>query len=249
MNRLAPMTLPMASPTATPSDTVAFAGEPRVRLLDPCESLPPVARFVPMHYEANYAYPLVVWLHGAGQSQQDLPMVMRHISTRNYLGAAPQGMPCETGEGLTWHDDPTGIEEAEQRVFDAVAETAEQLNVHPQRVFLAGVGAGGTTALRVALAHPHAFAGAASFMGPLPTGRGPLRRINDLRNLPLLVASTRESVDYPEARLCKDLRLLHSAGASLSIRQYPGADDLATGMLEDFDRWLMEIVCGATANV
>jgi phospholipase/carboxylesterase len=45
-----------------------------------------------------------------------------------------------------------------------------------------------------------------------------------------------------------DLRLLHSAGFSLSLRQYPGEHDLTTVMLSDLDHWLMERVCPSPAK-
>jgi hypothetical protein len=40
------------------------------------------------------------------------------------------------------------------------------------------------------------------------------------------------------------LRLLHSAGCTVALRQYPGGDELTTGMLADINRWMMERVCG-----
>ena len=30
------------------------------------------ALFAPLHYEAGYAYPLIVWLHGQGSSERQL---------------------------------------------------------------------------------------------------------------------------------------------------------------------------------
>ena len=44
-----------------------------------------------------------------------------------------------------------------------------------------------------------------------------------------------------------DLRLLHSAGFSLALRQYLCGDELYTDMFADMDQWLMERVCGAPA--
>ena len=56
---------------------------------------------------------------------------------------------------------------------------------------------------------------------------------------------SRDSRDYPDRRVCDDLRLLHSAGCTVALRQYPGGDELTTNMLSDLDRWLMEFVCGS----
>ena len=51
----------------------------------------PCAVFAPMHYEPNYAYPLVVWLHGAGGSERELPEIMCNVSPQNYIGIAFRG--------------------------------------------------------------------------------------------------------------------------------------------------------------
>ena len=46
--------------------------------------------FVPLHYEPNYAYPLIVWLHGAQDDERQLKRVMPFISLRNYVAVAPR---------------------------------------------------------------------------------------------------------------------------------------------------------------
>ena len=99
-------------------------------------------------------------------------------------------------------------------------------------------------ALRLGLRRPEWFAGAASLNGPLPREHRLLSRVNEARRLPLLLQSGRDSEGYPESTVCDDLSLLHSAGCQVSIRQYPGADELTTVMLADLDRWAMGIVCG-----
>jgi phospholipase/carboxylesterase len=84
--------------------------------------------------------------------------------------------------------------------------------------------------------------------GPLPTGWQPLRRVNDARRVPCLLAASRENRAYPDEQMCRDLRLLHAAGCTVALRQYPGAEHLTSNMLADMNRWLMEIVCGGCAK-
>ena len=43
-------------------------------------------------------------------------------------------------------------------------------------------------------------------------------------------------------------RLFHAAGMSVTLRQYPGGDDLNTQMLHDIDVWLMEQVTGVSSD-
>lgn len=251
MNRLQPRVAKRTERIGTaPGDAAGGAGLLAVlEGRDAVRSLN-VATFRPVHYEAGYAYPLVVWLHGAGQSERDLSQVMRHVSLRNYVAVAPRAPhdPQPTAaRGTIWFDATWDVSEAERLVDDAVTIARSRFNIHAGRVFLAGVGAGGTAALHLALLDPGRFAGAASFDGPLPRGGRPLRCINRFRGMPLMLASSRKSRYYGEAAVCRDLRLLHAAGATLDVRQYPGDSELTTGMLRDFDAWAMRLVCGAAA--
>jgi phospholipase/carboxylesterase len=49
------------------------------------------ARFVPRRYEPNYAYPLLVLLHGRGGNEQQLVDAMPAMSWRNYIGLGLRG--------------------------------------------------------------------------------------------------------------------------------------------------------------
>lgn len=49
------------------------------------------SRFVPKRYEPNYAYPLLVLLHGRGGSEQQLIEAMPAMSWRNYIGLGLRG--------------------------------------------------------------------------------------------------------------------------------------------------------------
>lgn len=210
----------------------------------------PFATFAPIHYEANYAYPLIVWLHDNACNEHQLRQVMPRVSMRNYVAVAPQGTWKDVRQRASygWRQSDDMIEDAETRIVDCIAATKERFNIHPKRIFLAGHGSGGTMALRVAWNDPASFAGVAAFNGPLPSRQSPLRRVKELRDLPCLLATSRDSEAYPQNRVCDDLRLLHAAGCTVALRQYPGPDRLSPGMLADLDRWLMELVCGSTSG-
>jgi phospholipase/carboxylesterase len=112
--------------------------------------------------------------------------------------------------------------------------------VAPSRVFLAGFDAGGTMAFRVAMNYPDRFAGVLSICGAFPSGHRPFGRLTQARRLPMFLAVGRDSREYPPFRACADLRLLHAAGMSITLRQYPCAQELTQQMLRDVDRWIME---------
>lgn len=252
MNRLLAATLPPSVKLTFEKPAPLTIDEPRgLQLLDTPDEETPVSTFVPVHYEQNYAYPLIVWLHGCQQSERDLPLVMRHVSTRNYVAISPRGTePCDAHpDAFTWSDDVDSADMAEDRVFEAIALAEQRFSVHPNRIFLAGIGRGGTMAMRLAMTHPQAFAGVATINGDLPQDRSPFRQINAFRSLPVLMAGSKECESYPEANFCRDLHLLHLAGANLIPHQYLTSEMLVTDMLADLNRWIMEVVSPTSVSV
>ena len=217
----------------------------------PDDDEPSLAFFSPLHYEENYAYPLVVWLHDLGGDERQLKRVMPLVSMRNYAAVAPRGVEAaDSLNGFRWPQSERHIALAERRVEEALFAAEDRFHVAASRIFLAGLGEGGTMALRVALGNPLRYAGAISLGGAFPHGQRPLRNINAARRLPILVATGRDSVRYRESQVCRDLRLFHAAGLSVNLRQYPCGDELTTVMLSDMDRWMMEVICPthSTAN-
>ena len=205
--------------------------------------------FAPLHYEPKYAYPLIVWLHSEGQSESQLRYVMPRISMRNYAAVAPRGTtdwtleaPSDEAERFSWCQSGQHVEAATERILNAIDQGCQGLNIHSDRVFIAGSGCGGTMAFRVAMSMPEQFCGVLSLGGSFPIGNAPLGRLNDARRLPLFVAVGRGNGDYPESALCTDLRLFHAAGMAVTIRQYPGEDQLNDLMLADVDRWIMDTI-------
>jgi phospholipase/carboxylesterase len=213
-------------------------------------SAPSNAYFLPQHYEPNYAYPLVVWLHGPHDNENQLKSVMPHVSIRNYVAVGPRGTAAsELDDGshirFRWIQGETHVHVAEQRVLDAIDEATRRWNIAPSRTFIAGLHCGGTMALRLALRNPERFAGALSFGGPFPTQRAPLARLRRVQQLPLFLAITADSELYPQHEVCQHLRLFHIARLKVNIHQYPGDDALTTQMLKDMNHWVMDQMTGS----
>lgn len=202
------------------------------------------ALFGPKHYESNYAYPLIVWLHSPGCDERQLVRIMPAVSLRNYVAVAPRGF-CPSGgssddERYGWHQAEDYVQEAEYRIFESIEAAKERFHVADERVFLAGFGPGGTMAFRVAMSYPSRFAGVLSICGAFPSGRTPFGRLDQARRLPVFLAVGRDSREYPPAEACENLRLFHAAGISIVLRQYPCAQQLTELMLRDLDRWIIE---------
>lgn len=250
MNRIESAPKILAAPSPTPSIPASLSCRTLERICQHGRELTPHATFAPIHYEPGYAYPLVIWLHGQKGDEREICQVMPRLSMRNYVAIAPRGTCevrtdeiCAGRRSYAWRQSANSIDEAESRVLDCIDIARRRFNVHAQRIFLAGVGCGGTMALRTAWNHPGQFAGVATIGGALPSENRPMRNVNALRSLPCFVATGRTSQQYPEPVVCSDLRLLHSAGCTVALRQYPCGDELTTTMLADLNRWMMDIVC------
>lgn len=201
--------------------------------------------FAPLHYEKGYAYPLLVWLHAAGQeNERQLMKIMPLVSMRNYAAVAPRGFSVsaeKTAEpSYDWPQTPGHIAETERRVFAGIDAAMRKLHIAERRIFIAGFGAGGSMAFRLAMHHPQRFAGVISLCGEFPQSHCPLRFWDHARKMPVMLALGRDSSTYSPAMACRDLRLFHSAGLTISLRQYPCGQQLAPDMLRDLDRWIMD---------
>ena len=169
------------------------------------------------------------------------------VSLRNFLAVAPRGIDIPDQPGgpcgrYGWMQTDEHIQHAEQRVFESIDQISRKYNVHPRRVFLAGFDHGGTMAMRIAMSHPSRFAGVLSLCGAFPTGRAPFGNLVAARRLGIFLASGRTSREYPASQVCEDLRLLHTAGLSITLRQYPCGQELMPQMLADMNRWIMDLV-------
>jgi phospholipase/carboxylesterase len=201
------------------------------------------ALFAPLHYERNYAYPLLIWLHGPGADERQLMRIMPVVSMRNYVAVAPRGarMVREDGtETWGWSQAPDQLHQAEQQILDCIDDAKRRFHISPSRLFLAGFGCGGTMAFRMAMSFPTRFAGVLSIGGCFPHGQSPLRQWSEARRLAVFLAVGRDSLEYPPAKACDDLRLFHAAGLSVTLRQYPAGQELSPQILRDIDRWIIE---------
>lgn len=223
--------------------------------------------FSPIHYEPNYAYPLLVWLHGSGKTETELFDVAPKISTRNYVAVAPRGVSTpqtrlevervdgrlieksrKTEASFEWPETANGVSEAENLVFDSIEQAAAKHNINRRRIFLLGRGTGGTMAIRVALRNPREFAGVVSIDGAFPTLEHlPLRNWREARDLPILATTGGFGSTTAPQPSADRLRLFHTAGMTVVVRQYndaPGdpvaAETRTKKILGDVNRWTME---------
>jgi len=84
------------------------------------------ARFVPRQYEPNYAYPLLVLLHGRGGDEDQLIRAMPALSRQNYVGLGLRGpAPVLKRERLIGHSWGPEFEVPERSSFRQAPPLAE----------------------------------------------------------------------------------------------------------------------------
>jgi phospholipase/carboxylesterase len=232
-------------PLATMSPTSRAEYDVESRTIRPKTSRYEHSIFIPLHYEKNYAYPLIVWLHDQGSDEGRLPQIMSALSLRNYVATGPRGSNTCSENGFGWSQRASSIEQADDAIGTAIDDACRQFNIAAQRIFIAGEGAGGTMAFRIAFQRPEWFAGVASINGPLPSGSAPLARLKACRQMPIFWTQVRHDSLFNEATLATQLRLLHFGGFNVTLRQYP-ADHAYQQILPDANRWLMDLVTKAS---
>ncbi len=198
--------------------------------------------FVPMHYEKNYAYPLIVWLHSDGETSSEVHRIMPQTSMRNFVGVAPQSPVGNFQAGYFWEQEADTIDMAHDSILAAIDSACSRFNIASRRIFIGGAGAGGTMAFRIGLERPELFSGVISIDGPIPDGQKPFGQWSECRELPVFWAHGRQSQNFAQDTLCQQLRLLHIAGFSVTLRQYPSQCCLSSKTFSDMNKWIMETI-------
>lgn len=210
------------------------------------QRLQPTLTFLPTGYEPNYAYPLLVFFHNHGGSEKQVMKLAPRVSRRNYIALGLRG-PCRAvrpdgSQGYGWEGDDSELA-LDDYVFGAIDRVAEDHNIHPDRIFLAGVCEGATAAYQMAFRFPERFAGLAAFNGRLPQP-GPIMRLPMVRKLPVFMGHGIANAQVPMTLAQKDHKLLYVAGLNVQFKTYATTHKLHAAMLQDLDRWTMKHVCG-----
>ena len=148
----------------------------------------PLRTFLPTGYEPNYPYPLLVFLHGHGGSEEQILRLAPRLSRRNLRLYQPPRAAHRwrahrrPRRAYTWGHDDGADSQVEDYVFRAIEQTRRRYHVHSERIYLAGFCEGAALAYRLGLLYPGAFGGIVSLNGTMPRG-GPLLRLPEVRHL------------------------------------------------------------------
>jgi phospholipase/carboxylesterase len=204
----------------------------------------PLRTFLPVGYEPNYPYPLLVFLHDHGGNEEQVLRLAPRLSRRNYICISlrgPQPLPARADgrPAFTWGADGQLDALVEDYVLGAVEQTRRFCHVHSERIYLAGFREGATLAYRLGLIHPGRFAGVVALNGCMPRRDRPLLRLPELRGLRVLIGHGLANAVVPLALARDDARLLYTAGLDVRLRTYPATHRIHPDMLRDINHWVM----------
>lgn len=207
----------------------------------------PVRTFLPTGYEPNYAYPLLVFLHGHGGSEEQVLRLAPRLSRRNYVciglrGPELLGIGKDDNPAYSWGQDSQCSAQIEDYVFGAVEQTRRNYHIHSERIFLAGFCEGASLAYRLGLTFPDKFGGVISLNGAVPRQTGPLMRWPEVRQLKVFIGHGIANAVVPLVTAREDFRLFYTAGLGVRMHTYPTTHRLHPNMLRDIDRWIIETV-------
>ncbi len=204
----------------------------------------PLRTFLPTGYEPNYPYPLLVFLHGHGSTEEQVLQLAPRLSRRNYISIGlrgPHAVQSRTDgqEAYSWGAESSDDARVEEYVFRAVEQTRRKYHVHSERIYLAGFCEGATLAYRLGLLYPEKFAGIISLNGAMPRHDRPLLRLPEVRQLRVMIGHGIADAIVPMAMARADYRLLYTAGLDVSMHTYPATHRIHLDMLRDVNRWIM----------
>jgi phospholipase/carboxylesterase len=200
--------------------------------------------YLPVGYERNYAYPLVVFFHPDGSNEHAALELAPKLSDRNLISIslrAPRtlGLLNDRMPACTW--DGVSTDEIQDSVLRAIAQTRSQFNIHTERVYFAGLGDGARTAYRVGFQLSDQIAGIASLNGPFPTAEmnRPLFRLPQARKLKVLIGHGIQNQHCPISQADRAFRLMYAAGTNVRFLKYSTNRTISDDMLRDVNRWII----------
>jgi predicted peptidase len=168
--------------------------------------------YLPPDYENQESWPLLVFLHGAGERGNDLEKVKVHGPPKMiaagkdfpFVVVAPQ---CE-GNGR-WHADA---------VAALTRHVAQTLKIDPRRIYLTGLSMGGFGTWDTAAKHPDLYAAIAPICG----GGNP-EQVQRLKGIPAWVFHGARDEVVPLRRSEEMVKALEAVGGNVKLTVYPDA--------------------------
>ena len=173
--------------------------------------------FLPQEYASHKQWPLILFLHGAGERGDDLNMIKKHgipkvVEERPdlpFITVSPQ-CPEES-----WWTEQT---EALSALLD---EIVNDYPVDRTRIYLTGLSMGGYGTWSLALREPERFAAIAPICGGL---FGPAGVVSALKEMPIWAFHGAKDPVVPIEQQERLVRVLQECGGNIRFTVYPEAE-------------------------
>jgi predicted peptidase len=207
----------------------------------------------PGHDEPGREFPLIVWLHGTGDSNASIPQGILDAAQSDRFAAyvvSPQGSPPGPNEWVwaTCHnpgrytmDCPPGLATNMRSVVGIVEQLDAEFTLDTSRRFVTGYSAGAMGAIEVVMKEPAVFSAAVSISGGYPADKisewsgGRVWTLHGRSDSVIPIEASRSAAD----------RIVALGGSAIHL-EYPGGHEASyrTGFFDDADNelypWLFE---------
>jgi predicted peptidase len=193
---------------------------------------------LPRRYAHRRRWPLILFLHGAGERGEDLELVKRHGVPR--LAEEDESLPlvavspqCPKGE--RWH---LYLKTLGALLDDIVA----RYSVDPRRIYLSGLSMGGYGTWHLAARYPDRFAALAPICGGGLPSCGFPEKARSLRDVPVWAFHGALDTIVPLEEAQRLVDVLRASGGDVRLTVYPDAGhDSWTRTYADpaFFEWLL----------
>jgi len=194
---------------------------------------------LPKDYDAKKKYPLVIFLHGAGERGNNVKKVKVHgipklidkksalLQKYEFIAISPQ---CP--DIYSWSAIPETVE-------NLIKDCIENLSVDTSRIYLTGLSMGGFGSWNLACRNPHAFAAVAPICGGL-WGSDSID-LRAIKHLPMWVFHGAKDTVVPLSASADPVADLYELGANVRFTVYPELEHDSWTVTYDspvFYKWL-----------
>lgn len=206
--------------------------EKRVHQNEQGESLP-YRLFVPRDYDAARQYPLILFLHGAGERGDDNEAQLVHAGvlrfTRDDVQAehpaflvAPQCPKGRKWVEVEWdfsgpHQTPAEPSLPMKLTLDILAKLAKEYSIDRQRIYVTGLSMGGFGTFDLCARHPEMIAAAMPICGGADDSKA-----EAMKEIAFWVFHGSADTTVPPVRSRSAVEALRKAGAEVKYTEYEG---------------------------
>lgn len=197
----------------------------------------PYVVFVPHGYDGTKPYPVLLFLHGAGEtkggSKQPVevgigPAIKKREKTFPFITIIPQA------ETRGWG----AASENGKRALAMLDEVCKEFKTDSKRIYLTGLSMGGMGTWSMAMAHPDKWAAIAPICG-----RGDVKQAEKIKDLPCWCFHGDKDTSVPVAGSRDMIAAIKKAGGDPKYTEYPGVGhnswDKAYGT-DELYTWLLK---------